>query len=98
MLGYLACYFRANMPSSNFMRRDGPYSWIILVTIVVNSFCSLGWLFGSIGVFADTFPELLGIDEAKGSSLGSRIQGICFFTGIYYLCCFSNIGTKFQPF
>ena len=50
------------MQSSNFMRRDRPYSWIILVTIVVNGYCSLGWLFDSIGVFDDTFPELLGIE------------------------------------
>ena len=69
------------MFSQSFMQKDGPYSWIILCTILVNGFCGLGWLFGSIGVFADTFPELLNVNETKATALGSTFQGICFFTG-----------------
>lgn len=65
------------------MRKDGPFSWIILATIIVNGFSGLGWLFGSIGVFADVFPGLLGIEAAKANSLGSSFIGVCMCSGMY---------------
>ena len=42
---------------NHFMAKDGLYSWIVLLTIVVNNFCCLGYLFSSVGVFAMSTPK-----------------------------------------
>ena len=42
--------------SSSFMRKDGPYSFIVLITIAVNVIFLPGFAMSSVGVFADIYP------------------------------------------
>lgn len=63
------------------MEKDGAYSWIVLVTILTNVMFVPGYAMSSIGVFADVYPELLGLDSSQTNIIGSTLVGVLLFSG-----------------
>lgn len=59
---------------------DGCYAWIVLGGTVLVHFLSIGFLFGSIGVFTAEYNEQFGVDVRLSSWVGSVLTGIL-------LCC-----------
>lgn len=71
------------MAASKFMRKDGPYSYIVLVTIVLSHFSCTGFAFGSAGVFAEAYPKIFNAEQAKTNVIGSTLVGVYFLSGKY---------------
>ena len=73
--------------SEGFWRKDGPYSWIILLIMVVNS-SMVGILYTIFGVMTEKYPHLMGIEQSSANLVGSVGLGIFLFTGknlLHYL-------------
>ena len=66
--------------SEGFWRKDGPYSWIILLIMVVNS-SMVGILYTIFGVMTEKYPHLMGIEQSSANLVGSVGLGIFLFTG-----------------
>ena len=77
----------ATMVSASFLDKDGPYSWIILAAIALTRFVGIGIAMSTLGVFADTYPEYFGEEQAKTNVIGSTLLGIFLFSG---KCTFSQ--------
>lgn len=60
---------------------DGYYAWIVLGAIVVVHFLSIGFAFGSIGVFTAEYNELFKVDVRLSSWVGSVLTGILLCSG-----------------
>lgn len=67
--------------SDEFMKNDGTYSWILLVIITLTNICTLGYLFGTVGVFAERYPHLLNEDISVTNVIGSALIGAYLFSG-----------------
>lgn len=63
------------------MEKDGAYSWIVLVTIAINNIFVPGYALSSVGVFADVYPELLGLDPSQTNIIGSTQLAVILFSG-----------------
>ena len=72
--------------SSSFMRKDGPYSCIVLITIAVNVIFVPGFAMSSVGVFADIYPTLLNSDSTQTNIIGSMLLAVILFTGKIIRC------------
>ena len=68
--------------TSSFMRKDGPYSYIVLITIAVNVIFVPGFAMSSVGVFADIYPTLLNSDSTQTNIIGSVLLAVLLFTGL----------------
>ena len=66
--------------SPNFWKHDGPYSWIVLLVIVVNS-TMVGLLYTVVGVMTNEYPTLLSISQSQANLVGSILLGVFLFTG-----------------
>ena len=77
----------ATMVSAYFWDKDGPYSWIILAAIALSRFVGISFALTTLGVFADTYPEHFGEEQAKTNVIGSTLLGIFLFSG---KCTFSQ--------
>ena len=72
---------RSSSSMSRFMNKDGAYSWIVLITIIINNIICMGYLFSSVGVFADVYPQLLHTDQSKANIIGSTLVGVFLLSG-----------------
>ena len=41
----------------------------------------MGYLFSSVGVFADVYPQLLHIDQSQANIIGSTLVGVFLLSG-----------------
>ena len=84
---------RSSISISRFMKKDGAYSWIVLITIIINNIICMGYLFSSVGVFADVYPQLLHIDQSQANIIGSTLVGVFLLSGrinftiLKCICC-----------
>ena len=71
----------------NFMKKDRGYSWIVLLAIVINNFCCMGYLFTSTGIYGSIYPDLLQEERSKTNAIGSTLVGVFLFTGkkVFYI-------------
>lgn len=67
------------------MKKDGVYSWIVLVAIILSNFCSMGYIFCNAALYSDVYPDLLGIDQTKANTISSSGVAILLFTGEYLI-------------
>lgn len=56
---------------TEFFAHDGAYSWIVLVTIILCSFSSIGFLMGTLGPLSDLFPTVFETDQAETNIVSS---------------------------
>lgn len=69
------------MVSQEFWRKDGPYSWVILMTIVLCRYVGIGFAIASAGVLADEYPRHFGVEQAQTNIIGSALLGVFLFSG-----------------
>ena len=69
------------MVSQEFWKKDGPFSWVILVTIVLSRFAGIGFSISTAGVFSDAYPEHFGVPQAETNVIGATVLGVFLFTG-----------------
>ena len=67
------------MADTDFYRPDGPYSWIVLALVIVNTFSSYGFIAGNIGVLTDVLPDLLNEDQATTNIVPSMSISVYLF-------------------
>lgn len=65
---------------ANFWSQDGPYSWIVLLVMVINS-TMVGLLYTVVGVMTNEYPRLLNIEQSQANLVGSVLLGVFLFTG-----------------
>ena len=70
------------MVSQEFWKKDGPYSWVILITIVLSRFAGLGFAIATTGVLADEYPRHFGVEQAETNVIGSTLLGVYLFSGM----------------
>ena len=66
--------------SEKFWRQDGPYSWLMLFVIVLNSSMG-GLLYTTIGIMTEKYPHVLDIEQSSSNLVGAVALGIYMFTG-----------------
>ena len=72
------------MVSQEFCRKDGPYSWVILVTIIVSRVAGITFVITTTGVLADECPRLFNVEQAQTNIIPSTLLGVLLFSGTYY--------------
>lgn len=63
------------------MKKDGPYSWLVLLAIIVTNFCCMGYLVGSASIYSEVYPRLLNKDITVTNVIGSTLMGVFMFSG-----------------
>jgi len=63
------------------LKFDTPYSWIVLLGVIVCNFTSVGVLFGSAGVFSSEYPSLLNTEKKHTNIISSVTSGVFLFSG-----------------
>ena len=53
------------MATAGFYKHDGPYSWIVLVVLILNTFSTYGFMAGSVGLLGNAFPDVFDEDQTK---------------------------------
>ena len=81
------------------LKFDTPYSWIVLLGVIVCNFTSVGVLFGSAGVFSAEYPLLLNTEKKHTNIISSVTTGVFLFTGkcSYYSLVDQNPGNNLHP-
>jgi len=67
--------------SSTPLMFDTPYSWIVLLGVIVCNFTSVGVLFGSAGIFSAEYPLLLNTEKKHTNIISSVTTGVFLFSG-----------------
>ena len=71
------------MVSQEFWSKDGPYSWVILVTIVISRVAGITFVVTTTGVFADEYPRLFNVEQAQTNIIPSTLLGVLMFSGMH---------------
>ena len=64
---------------AQFFTQDGAYSWVVLVTIILSSFSSIGFLLGTLGPLSDVLPLALRTDQAQTNIVTSTASAVISF-------------------
>lgn len=67
------------------MEKDGAYSWLVLVTILINTIFVPGYAMSSVGVLAEVYPELLGLESSQTNIVGTTLIAVILFSGKRHL-------------
>lgn len=73
------------MVAAEFWRKDGPYSWVIMVTIAVSRFSGISFGLTTLGVLAGEYPKHFGVEQAQTNLIGSTLLGMFLFSGMFVL-------------
>ena len=93
--------FLQNMVTAGFYKHDGPYSWIVLVVLILNTFSTYGFIAGNMGLEYFCFQVRFVIYQWNNQ----RIVGLCIFGKIgyhyfvhqhYYINIYDYLITHFQ--
>ena len=68
------------MVTAGFYKHDGPYSWIVLVVLILNTFSTYGFIAGNMGLLGDIFPAFFNEVEAKTNIITSVAFGVFLFS------------------
>ena len=72
------------MATAGFYKHDGPYSWIVLVVLILNTFSTYGFMAGSVGLLGNAFPDVFDEDQTKTNIISSVAFGVYLFSSKSY--------------
>lgn len=68
------------MEVTSFYRPDGPYSWLILVMVILNSLSTYGFMLANLGILSDIYQDLFQRDQAETNIISSVGVGVFLFS------------------
>ena len=79
---------------TKFFEQDGPYSWIVLITLILCNFSSFGFLMGTLGPLSDLFPQVFDRDQAETNIISSTALAVFSFASkcdtVWISYCFGS--------
>lgn len=66
--------------SEGFFRQDGPFSWVVMAVMVINS-TMVGLLYTVIGVMTEKYPLLLNVEQSSANLVGAVKLGVFLGSG-----------------
>ena len=73
---------------TKFFEQDGPYSWIVLITLILCNFSSFGFLMGTLGPLSDLFPQVFDRDQAETNIISSTALAVFSFASKCMSCVY----------
>jgi len=75
---------------------ESKYAWIVLAGSAIVNFLTIGFCFGTVGVFTSEYNNVFGIDTASSSWVGSILTGTILLSGELLACLVDGSLYSFQ--
>lgn len=80
-LSHCGTYLVLSMAGFDIDKKDGAYSWIVLITIIVSNLCAMGFIFGALGVCSSIYPSVFNKPHVETSIIATVVVFVNQFTG-----------------